>query len=287
MSLEYVKAEKIKLDDPHNEKWLQDKIEEDPSLLGLGDVVIYERERRQPTGGRLDFLLHDPENQTMYEVEIQLGATDEEHIIRTIEYWDVERRRFPSRDHKAVIVAEEITNRFFNVISLMNRSIPIIAIQLSVEKIDNKISLIFTKVLDIYEEPEDEEGLESETVDRSYWERRSNTKSTNFMDELISLSKETYPKPRITYNKHHVALGTQRKNYAWFHPRKREGYCHFNIRVGMDNIEKTKQALEEAGIPFRLRKEDEFAIPLQVALYRNNKELIKKLFSDACELSKP
>ena len=65
MSLEYVKAEKIKLDDPHNEKWLQDKIEEDPSLLGLGDVVIYERERRQPTGGRLDFLLHDPENQTM------------------------------------------------------------------------------------------------------------------------------------------------------------------------------------------------------------------------------
>jgi hypothetical protein len=52
----------------------------------------------------------------MYEVEIMLGSTDESHIIRTIEYWDIEKRRFPSKDHKAVIVAEDITNRFFNVI---------------------------------------------------------------------------------------------------------------------------------------------------------------------------
>ncbi len=38
--------------------------------------------------GRLDLLLQDA-NQRRYEVEIQLGATDESHIIRTIEYWDI------------------------------------------------------------------------------------------------------------------------------------------------------------------------------------------------------
>jgi len=32
---------------------------------------------------------------TRYHVELQLGATDESHIIRTIEYWDTERRRWP------------------------------------------------------------------------------------------------------------------------------------------------------------------------------------------------
>jgi hypothetical protein len=63
----------------------------------------------------------------MYETEIMLGGTDESHIIRTIEYWDIEKRRFLSKDHQAVIIAEEITNRFFNVITLMNRSIPNIA----------------------------------------------------------------------------------------------------------------------------------------------------------------
>lgn len=92
----------------------------------------------------------------MYKTEIMLESTDESHIIRTIEYWDVEKRRYPNKDHKAVLVAEDITNRFFNVIALMNRSIPIMAIQLSALRVDNKIVLNATTVLDLYESPEDE-----------------------------------------------------------------------------------------------------------------------------------
>jgi hypothetical protein len=33
-------------------------------------------------------LLKNPEDDSMFEVELQLGATDESHIIRTIEYWE-------------------------------------------------------------------------------------------------------------------------------------------------------------------------------------------------------
>ena len=114
-----------------DEKWLQDRIEEDTSLLGLGDLHVIKRERTQPSGGRIDFLMSDPESETRFEVEIMLGALDESHIIRTIEYWDVERQRFPTHDHRAVIVAEEITSRFFNVIRLLNRAVPMIALQLN------------------------------------------------------------------------------------------------------------------------------------------------------------
>jgi len=46
MTLEYSKSEKVLLKEYYDERWLQDRIEEDPSLLGLGDVVIYERERK-------------------------------------------------------------------------------------------------------------------------------------------------------------------------------------------------------------------------------------------------
>ena len=140
--LQYTKGEKISLKKYFNEKWLQDRIEEDASILGLGELDTIQRERKQSSGGRIDFLFLNSETETMYETEIQLGSTDESHIIRTIEYWDIERRRFPSKDHRAVIVAEDITNRFFNVISLMNRSIPIIAIQLNAIKVDNKILLM-------------------------------------------------------------------------------------------------------------------------------------------------
>lgn len=81
------------------EKWVQDLIANDPTVLGLGDLVMRDRERIQPRAGRLDLLLQDPlqdpETKRRYEVELQLGETDEAHIIRTIEYWDIERKRYP------------------------------------------------------------------------------------------------------------------------------------------------------------------------------------------------
>lgn len=93
----YVKPERISLKDhPElNERWLQERIGEDPSLLGLGDLILKDKERIQPRAGRLDLLLQDAESTKRYEVEVQLGRTDEAHIIRTIEYWDIERRRYP------------------------------------------------------------------------------------------------------------------------------------------------------------------------------------------------
>ena len=286
MSLQYYKSEKVSLRScGFDEKWLQQRIEDDVTIIGLGDLNIIERERKQSSGGKLDFLLNDPEGGTMYELEIQLGSTDESHIMRTIEYWDIESRRFPSKDHKAVIIAEEITNRFFNVIALMNRSIPIIAIQLNAIKIEDKILLNFTKVLDTYESPQDEEFLAGEAVDRTYWANKSHPKSMQIMDTLMAITGKLCNTPRITYNKHHVALGTQRKNYAWFRPRKREGYCHFTIAVGNNNVDTTKEMLEESGISYTISKGHIFAISIKVTDYRDNKEMIEKLFNGACELA--
>ncbi|MCU0857406.1 MAG: hypothetical protein MUC65_03265 [Pontiellaceae bacterium] len=101
-----------------NERWLQDVVASDPSILGIGDVVLKDRERIHPRAGRLDLLLQDADGHGRYEVEIQLGATDESHVIRTIEYWDIERRKYPQYDHTAVIVAEDITSPQKNAIRL-------------------------------------------------------------------------------------------------------------------------------------------------------------------------
>ena len=122
-----VSAEKISLKNHPDikEDNIQQFIFENPTVLGLGDLTPIRREKTQPSGGRLDVLMAD-DNDTRYEIEIQLGATDPSHIIRTIEYWDNERKRYPQYDHCAVIVAEEITGRFMNVIQLFNGSIPLI-----------------------------------------------------------------------------------------------------------------------------------------------------------------
>src|SRR4051794_10251876 len=87
----YIRPERIslKLHPELTEKWVQDLIAAGPSILGLGDLVLRDKERIQPRAGRLDLLLQNPETKRRYEVELQLGATDEAHIIRAIEYWDI------------------------------------------------------------------------------------------------------------------------------------------------------------------------------------------------------
>ena len=181
MSMTYVKHETIslKLHSELNEKWVQDRISDDPSILKLGDLVLRDRERMQPRAGRLDLLLQDRESNRRYEIEIQLGATDEAHIIRTIEYWDIERKRYPQYDHCAVLVAEDITSRFLNVIALFNGTIPLIAIQMQALKIGNNISLVFTKVMDemsrgVVDEDEDAEAAptDREPIGRSVGPKR-------------------------------------------------------------------------------------------------------------------
>ena len=59
------------------EKWLQDRIADDPTILGLGEAILLDRERHQEGTGRLDLLLTNPEQDRRYEVELMLGATDE------------------------------------------------------------------------------------------------------------------------------------------------------------------------------------------------------------------
>ena len=147
--MDFVKPRYVSLKNhpTYRESWLQERILEDPSLLGLGDLDVRDSERRQPGAGRLDLLLSDPESDTRYEVELQLGATDESHIIRTIEYWDVERKRCPQYQHLAVIVAEDVTSRFLNVIGLFNQAIPLIAIQINAVGVNGAMTIVSTQVL--------------------------------------------------------------------------------------------------------------------------------------------
>lgn len=168
----------------YSENWVQDIIADDPSILGLGDLVLRDRERIHPRAGRLDLLLQDPSTYKRYEVELQLGATDEAHIIRTIEYWDIERKRYPQYEHCAVIVAEDITSRFLNVVSLFNGALPIIAIQMQAYGVGEHITLVFTKVLDEVQRglvDEDEDAISAPT-DRAYWEKEKGTDKNRCSD---------------------------------------------------------------------------------------------------------
>jgi hypothetical protein len=244
----YVKHQKLLLKNhpDFNEKWVQEKIAEDPSILGIGELILKDKERNQPGAGRLDLLFQDPDSNLRYEVEIQLGKTDDSHIFRTIEYWDLERKRYPQYDHVAVLVAEDITSRFLNIISLLNGFIPLIAIQLNAIQVVDQIALIFTVVIDHRLGLALEEEEEQEATDRAYWEKRSSKTTLYMADEALRLLKTLDEGLDLKYNKFYISLSKDNKpfNFVIFRPKK----TSLGVEPKLKKAEEIEIMLDTAGL---------------------------------------
>jgi len=250
MSMTYVRHEtlSLRLHSELNERWVQDRIADDPSILGLGDLVLRDRERMQPRAGRLDLLLQDRDTARRYEIELQLGATDESHIIRTIEYWDIERKRYPQYEHCAVLIAEDITSRFLNVVSLFNGTIPLIAMQMQAVKIANNVSLVFTKVMDELTRGavDEDEDADATPTDRHYWEDRGTKATVHLADQLLEIVREYDPSLELKYNKFYIGLSKsgQPNNFVTFRPQKNA----VRIELKLPRTDDIDAYIERAGL---------------------------------------
>lgn len=282
--MNYTKFEKISLKThpTFSEKWVQERIAEDPTIIGLGDVILKDKERIQPRAGRLDLLLQEADGNRRYEVEVQLGATDEAHIIRTVEYWDIERKRYPQYEHTAVIIAENITGRFLNVISLFNGMIPLVAIQMRALKNGDNIGLAFTTVLDhmpLGLVEEDEEL--AETTDRAYWENRGSKKTVFVADQLLQIAKTHDATLELKYNKFYIGLAKngQPSNFVVFRPKK--GFIRFEPRL--PDSPEMQERLDSAGLDVMDydKRWGRYRIRLQPNAIETSKKILEEIIAEA------
>lgn len=246
--MQFIKAKSVSLraHQQLNEKWLQELLQDDPSLLGLGDLVVKDVERRQPRAGRLDLLLADPDSGTRYEVEIQLGPTDEAHIIRTLEYWDIEKSRYPQYEHVAVIVAEDVTSRFLNVISLFNKSVPLVAVQMRALEVNGALTLCATTVLDVTRAGTEEEDEPGQPADRNFWTSRASPSSVALVDGVLELVNDVAPGFSLKYNKNYIGLARHGvvDNLVACWPRREFAFVEFRLAV----TEEVSALVEESGM---------------------------------------
>ncbi len=206
-----------------SEKWVEDRLLENPSLFGLGEVEVKGRQRSQPKAGRLDLLLEDTESKKRYEVELQLGKSDESHIIRAIEYWDYERKRYPQYDHCAVLIAEDITSRFLNVINLFNGIIPFVAIQMQAYEVGDGVMLTFTKIVDEMELGEDDSTtIVKGTTTRANYEEQVPRQILEMVDNLFATLGKLDTDYELKYNKYYIGLARfgVANNFIQFRPKQ-------------------------------------------------------------------
>lgn len=257
-----------------DEYWLQDRIYENPSRLGLGDLTAVNKERKQSSGGKLDILLKDPADNSMYEVEVMLGDTDPSHIIRTIEYWDIEKKRYQQRQHFAVLVAETFNRRYFNVIQVLSLSVPMIAIQADLIESDGELILNFTKVLDIYEEPSDED--ESVIVTESTWKTNAPWTLQTAQDILTIINGDTKTFS-IIYTQTYISITSGGRNLYWLN-RRVQPKSYFNFKEkDEENVEAIKAIFDKANISYSYNKYKDFAITIDNNFVKANKDLLLKV----------
>ena len=192
-------------------------------------------------------LLQHADENSRFEVEVQLGPTDESHIIRTIEYWDIERRRYPQYEHTAVIVAEDVTSRFLNVVSLLNGSVPIVAVQMNALQIGDGVALTFTTVLNpvpLGLVDEDEEVRE--VTDRSYWIGRGTKQTVALVDRMMELVHRIDPSMELKYNKFYIGLTRDgvTNNFVSFKPKK----SWMDAELYLSRSEELEARLEAEGL---------------------------------------
>ena len=262
-----------------DEAYLEKFIDADPTVLGLGDVTVVERQRRHEKAGRLDLLLQDDSEEIRYEVELMLGSVDESHLIRTIEYWDIERRRYPAYDHRAVLIAEDITTRFLNVITLFSGSIPIIAIQVKAIGVGDNIGVTFLRVVDSTQLRKDDQVIPSQPTDRAYWLSRVGAGIVGIADQCLSFINETAKRPRsLNYNKYFIGLteGGRANNFVSFSPKK----SFLRLGISIDSTEPWEKLLEGAGLDFKNRNGD-LKIELTGKDLAENSELIRNILREA------
>ncbi len=259
--MDYVKPERFSLKQhpQYSEKWVQELIANDPEIIGLGDVYVKDKERVQPQAGRIDLVLQETDGKQRYEVEIQLGATDETHIIRTIEYYDLERKRYPQYEHCAVLIAEDITSRFLNVISLFNGTLPLIAIQMQAFEIGGQKTVIFTKVMDklVRGLVDEDEEASAAPADRAYWEKRGSKDTVQLAEDVLKIAREFDKSLELKFNKPYVGVTKDKQafNFARFFPLK----TALMTTIRLDQTSEIDAVIENLGVE---------TLPYKDGLYR-------------------
>ncbi len=175
-----------------------------------------------------------------------LGETDESHIIRTIEYWDAEQRRWPQRKHTAVLVAERINSRFFNVINRLSLNIPIIGIQCNVIAIGDAVGLHFTRIIDSYVEKEVETVEESSPQDETVWERDF-PEQVKLARELQAFAGQSFENVELRFLPQYIAIRAGRYDRIKLWSRKR-GHALIGYRLNGDHFDDAVAACEAAEI---------------------------------------
>lgn len=207
----------------YDEAWLEQLIKNDPALLGLGRIDVIASQIHQAKG-RLDLLLKDEKNEVIYVVELMLGALDETHIVRTIEYWLKERERKQHEDYElvAVLAAERVLeSRFVDVVRFLSRQMPLLLLEITALQVQDCLTLKFVRVFD-GRRIQTEDVTTTPEATRESWVEYACEGTVSLAERFAEMLKEIDPSIGLTFKQNFLGLRTGHRpsNFMTFSPKR-------------------------------------------------------------------
>jgi hypothetical protein len=249
--LKFADSERISLSahPDYDEAWLEALIRSKIAILGLGSLDVISAQKSQSKGGRLDLLLRDSKNQTIFVVELMLGTLDETHIVRTIEYWLRERAQKQNKDydHIAVLAAENVLgNRFVDVVRFLSGQMPLVLLEIHALRIEDRLTIQFSKVFD-GRDTESEETSPATEATRESWIEASSQESVllaeQFFEEILKPIENDIS---LTFKQQFLGLrvGNRVNNFVLFNPKRQ----FVRVRVKTSQAEDFAERLKSVGV---------------------------------------
>lgn len=277
--LTFVKCQPLSLagHPDYDEAWLEQLIKSDTTLLELGPLDLVTSQIHQAKG-RLDLLLRDRKNEVIYVVELMLGALDESHIVRTIEYWLRERERESHEDYElvAVLAAERVLeSRFVDVVRFLSRQMPLLLMEILALQVENRLTLRFTRVFD-GRRAEAEAVSASPEASRESWTEAASPETVSLAEKFAEMLKEINPSISLTFKQQFLGLriGNRASNFMTFQPRRQFLKVWGKTAKALASAKK----LKEVGIEVLSSSDAEWVgfrvTPLE---FQQHRDLLKKL----------
>jgi hypothetical protein len=150
-------------------------------------------------------------------------------------------------------------------------------------RVEGKIALDFTTVVDELTLGLDEEEEESEATDRDYWETRGSRETVVLADKLLEMIHSFAPGFELKYNKFYIGLARsgQPSNFVIFRAKKK----HLTAEVRLKQSDDVQQRLEEANLDAMDydKRGRRYRIRLTSSDVKTNKELLTQLMRESFE----
>jgi hypothetical protein len=160
-------------------------------------------------------------------------------------------------------------------VHLLSKAVPIIGIQANIVQVSDVRGLHFTKIIDSYEEPEEETELSGGVYGRDYWSGLAKW-TLDAADAMQTVLQPFLPGSTLNFLKNYIAISVGGTNLFWLYKRK-GGKSLLNFKMSQSFHEQAAGILNGRQIPYVMKPDGFRRIPVHAQMITENKDLFAAL----------